>query len=104
MGTQAMTPRFQSVTPRGSVSDVEVPLKFYVDRLGFTLAWTWGNPITHASVSRDSVALDLIASPVDWRATATAYVQLGGVERLFRGAQSEKCQHKRNRRPVVRNA
>jgi len=51
---------------------VEEALGFYVDRLGFQLGWKWGDPVTHASVCRDSIALDLIAAPKGRRGTAMA--------------------------------
>ena len=73
------TPKFAAVTPRLPVSDVEQALTFYVDHLGFQLGWKWGNPLTHANVCRDSISLDLIASPPDHCGTAMAYIQLSGV-------------------------
>jgi catechol 2,3-dioxygenase-like lactoylglutathione lyase family enzyme len=76
-------PKFQAVSPRLPVGDVEEALTFYVSRLGFRLGWKWGDPLTHANVCRDSVALDLIASPPDRRGTAMAYVQLSGVDAYF---------------------
>ena len=37
-------PKFEAVTPRLPVTDVEKTLAFYVDQLGFKLGWKWGNP------------------------------------------------------------
>lgn len=83
MSSPAPAATFETVTPRLPVSDVEKALIFYLDKLGFALGWKWGNPLTHANVCRDSIALDLIASPVDRQGTAMAYVQLSGVDVYF---------------------
>ena len=84
MNSSAQTkPKFEAVTPRLPVSDVEKELAFYVDQLGFQLGWKWGNPVTHANVCRDSISLDLIATPAELRGTAMAYIQLSGVDAYF---------------------
>lgn len=75
--------KFEAVTPRLPVADVEDTLTFYVDKLGFGLGWKWGNPLTHANVCRDSIALDLVASAADRQGTAMAYVRLSGVDAYF---------------------
>lgn len=80
MAGSASVAKFEAVTPRLPVSDVEEALRFYVNQLGFVLGWTWGKPLTHANVCRDSIALDLIASPADRQGTAMAYIQLSGVD------------------------
>ena len=78
-----MTPKFEAVTPRLPVSDVERALAFYVDQLGFRLGWKWEKPVTHANVCRDCVGLDLVADPAGQRGTAMAYIQLSGVDDYF---------------------
>jgi catechol 2,3-dioxygenase-like lactoylglutathione lyase family enzyme len=84
-------PKFEAVTPRIPVADVEQALSFYMESLGFQLAWKWGNPPTHASVCRDSISLDLIASPPERRGTAMAYVQLSGVDAYFSELKSRQA-------------
>ena len=92
MGTPVEVTNFEAVTPRLPVSDVEKALAFYVDKLGFTLGWKWGSPLTHANVCRDSIALDLIASPAERQGTAMAYVQLRGVDAYFSELQGRSVQ------------
>ena len=75
--------RLEAVTPRLPVRDVDDALTFYLERLGFTLGWKWGNPTTHANVCRDSISFDLIALPLERCGTALAYVQLSGVDAYF---------------------
>jgi catechol 2,3-dioxygenase-like lactoylglutathione lyase family enzyme len=76
-------PRFEAITPRLPVSDVEKALAFYVDQLGFSLGWKWGNPPTHANACRDSIAIDLIASPAAQTGTAMAYIHILGIDAYF---------------------
>jgi catechol 2,3-dioxygenase-like lactoylglutathione lyase family enzyme len=77
---QDPSPRFEAVTPRIPVADVESALDFYVGKLGFELGWKWGSPPTHANVCRDSISLDLITTPPQRQGTAMAYVQVRGVD------------------------
>ena len=81
--SDAAKPRFEAVTPRIPVQDVEVALTFYHKQLGFDLGWKWGTPVTHANVCRDSVGLDLIAAPAPSRGTAMAYIQVSGVDAYY---------------------
>jgi catechol 2,3-dioxygenase-like lactoylglutathione lyase family enzyme len=76
-------PRLEAITPRMPVQDIEEALSFYRDRLGFELGWKWGNPITHASVCRDSISLDLIAVPHGKQGTAMVYVRVTGVDAYY---------------------
>jgi uncharacterized glyoxalase superfamily protein PhnB len=71
---------------------VERALAFYLDQLGFTLGWKWGDPLTHANACRDSIAVDLIASPVGRSGTAMAYVQIRGVDAYFAELRSRKVE------------
>ena len=77
------TCKFDRVTPRLPVRDVETPLTFYVDKLGLQLGWKWGNPVTHANVCRDSISLDLIAVRAERCGTGMAYIRLSGVDAYF---------------------
>ena len=81
--TAGKKPTFEAVTPRLPVADVEKSLAFYVDQLGFQVGWTWGKPVTHGNVCRDSISLDLISAPEGRSGTAMAYVQLSGVDAYF---------------------
>lgn len=83
-------PKFEAVTPRLPVTDVEKALAFYVEQLGFELGWKWGDPTTHGNVCRDSISLDLISMPEGRRGTAMAYVQLSGVDAYFSELKARK--------------
>jgi catechol 2,3-dioxygenase-like lactoylglutathione lyase family enzyme len=77
------TSLFQVITPRLPVSNVAEALTFYQEKLGFSLGWEWGNPITHANVCRDSIALDLILNRAGYPAPAMAYIQVRGIDAYF---------------------
>jgi len=80
---EAIAPRFDAVTPRIPVENVEELLSFYVGGLGFELGWKWGEPTTHANVCRHNVNFDLIAVPKIRQGTAMAYVQMSGVDAYY---------------------
>ena len=81
--SNATRPIFEAVTPRLPVSDIDEALSFYCDQLGFQIGWKWGSPVTHANVCRDSISLDLIASPAGRHGPAMVYIQLSGVDVYF---------------------
>jgi catechol 2,3-dioxygenase-like lactoylglutathione lyase family enzyme len=83
METRTATPRFEAVTPRVPVHDVEEALAFYRGQLGFDLGWQWGAPVTHANVCRDTVSLDLISVPAGRDGTAMAYIQVKGIDAYY---------------------
>jgi uncharacterized glyoxalase superfamily protein PhnB len=70
-----------SVTPSFSVVNLADALAFYERALGFTIAWTWGEPAHLASVCRDEAEIMLgergKAGPPG---TARAYVRMHGVD------------------------
>jgi uncharacterized glyoxalase superfamily protein PhnB len=47
--------KLQRVTPVLSVGDVGASIAYYLDKLGFTDCWTWGEPPGFGGVSRDGV-------------------------------------------------
>lgn len=83
-------PKFETVTPRLPVTDVEKALVFYVEQLGFELGWKWGDPTTHGNVCRDSISIDLISMREGRRGPAMAYVQLNGVDAYFSELKARK--------------
>ena len=49
--------RFECVTPILNVSNMQNSLAYYVEKLGFKIAWQWGDPVGFACVARDGVEL-----------------------------------------------
>ena len=66
--------RFHSVSPFLGTNDLPATLDFYIEKLGFTQAWEWGEPAELAAVCRDEVELTL-ASRAD--------AKPGGISRLY---------------------
>ncbi len=66
--------QFHSVSPFLATEDLPTTLAFYLDKLGFALAWEWGEPTDLAAVCRDEVELTL-ASRAD--------AKPGGISRLY---------------------
>lgn len=65
---------FHSVSPFLATEDLPASLAFYLEKLGFALAWEWGQPAELAAVCRDGVELTL-ASRAD--------AKPGGISRLY---------------------
>ena len=65
---------FHSISPFLGTEDLPATLAFYLDKLGFSLAWEWGEPTELAAVCRDEVELTL-ASRAD--------AKPGGISRLY---------------------
>ncbi len=49
--------QFHCSTPIFAVDDIEASLAHYEQRLGFSVAWRWGEPATFAAVGRGNVQL-----------------------------------------------
>lgn len=47
------------IFPVFAVSDLGVAIDFYREKLGFSVAWTWGAPIARAGVVLDDVEIQL---------------------------------------------
>lgn len=69
-----MPVHFHSVSPFLATEDLPATLAFYLDKLGFSLAWEWGQPAELAAVCRDQVELTL-ANRAD--------AKPGGISRLY---------------------
>lgn len=75
------TCRFRSISPFLAADDLPVTLAFYIDSLGFKLAWQWGSPIEMAAVCRDQVEITLTCR-ADARPTGISrlYVQVSNID------------------------
>jgi uncharacterized glyoxalase superfamily protein PhnB len=52
---------FTGVQPVLAVDDLARDLSYYVEQLGFTVAWKWGEPAVRAGVARDGLELQLVS-------------------------------------------
>ena len=46
---------FEEITPILNVRDVATSIRYYIERLGFTTSWEWGDPPTFGAVRRDGL-------------------------------------------------
>jgi catechol 2,3-dioxygenase-like lactoylglutathione lyase family enzyme len=89
-------PFLLTAVPVLTVDDLDEAIRYYENRLGFDLTWTWGDPPTVASVTRDDVELNLARRGDNGSHGAGAvYVRLTGVDEYH-----EEC--RRNLAIVVR--
>ena len=59
-GQQAVSkPILSSVAAQLFVADIKASCDFYTEKLGFSVAFVWGEPPFYAQVRRDSARLDL---------------------------------------------
>lgn len=59
MGTPTMTTTLIAAEPQLFVRDIPVSAEFYQRKLGFSVAFTWGEPPFYAQVFRDGARLNL---------------------------------------------
>ena len=63
-------PKFEQITPILRVQDVEASIAYYLDKLGFTDCWQFGEPPTFGGASRDGLEVqfckDCQGSPGTW--------------------------------------
>ena len=51
--------RVTKLFPVFTVRDLGEALEYYRDKLGFTISWTWGAPVSRAGVALDDVEIQL---------------------------------------------
>jgi catechol 2,3-dioxygenase-like lactoylglutathione lyase family enzyme len=82
--------RFECVRPILNVRNVPASLDYYVQKLGFRVAWTWEEPATFAAVQRDGLELFLCqrgqGHPGTWLAIFVDDVDALHAEYLASGA------------------
>ncbi len=67
-----------------TVSDLDAAIDFYVSRLGFQKAFTWGEPPTFAGMNLGNVQIFFSqGTPTPSAATAAAYFLVGDADQLY---------------------
>jgi catechol 2,3-dioxygenase-like lactoylglutathione lyase family enzyme len=82
---------FEWISPVFLVSDIRAALAFYCERLGFGLDWTWGDPPTHANVSRGAISITLTLGQAG-AASSEVYVGLRGVDAYYAELRTRNVQ------------
>ncbi len=79
-----MTVQATKLFPVFAVRNVEEAMVYYRDRLGFTVAWTWGSPISRAGVALDGIEIQLDElEPGEAASSSMAYCHLQGVDAFY---------------------
>jgi catechol 2,3-dioxygenase-like lactoylglutathione lyase family enzyme len=87
--------RVTIVSPVFAVRDIAEALDFYRKKLGFHVAWTWGEPITRAGVALDDVELQLDSLGLGAPGPSVAYCQVAGIESYFEECRARGVQFTR---------
>ena len=86
--------RVTKLFPVFSVRDLSEALDYYRDKLGFTISWTWGDPVSRAGVALDDVEIQLEAAGLGAPpGPSVVYCHMTGVNAYY-----EAC---RGRGPIV---
>lgn len=77
-----------NAVPVLTVDDLDEAIAYYQDRLGFDLAWTWGEPPAVAAVVRDDVELNLARRGANGsRGASSVYLRLTDVDEFYSECQ-----------------
>lgn len=89
----ASPPRLTAFASVFTVGDVASSLRFYVERLGFSVHFQMGEPATYAIVERGAVSLHLMPASQDARGlgASTIYVFASGVDALHAELVATGC-------------
>lgn len=72
------------VFPIFAVRELDEAVGYYREKLGFSVAWTWGEPPIRAGVVVDDVEIQLAVDPPGGReGPSTVYCHMEGVEEYY---------------------
>ena len=77
-----------SATPIFRVLDMPQALDWYRRGLGFQIAWTWGKPVDHAAVCRDSAEIMLAVEPGGQFAISRVTFEAHGVDTYYESVRA----------------
>jgi uncharacterized glyoxalase superfamily protein PhnB len=76
--------RVTRVFPVFVVRDLDEALKYYSDKLGFSIAWSWGDPISRAGVALDDIEIQLEGAGLGAPAgPSVVYCHMAGVDAYY---------------------
>ena len=72
------------IFPVFAVSDLDAAIEFYQDKLGFSIAWTWGTPATRAGIALDDIEIQLDCTGAGAPPRpSVAYCHMTGIESYY---------------------
>jgi uncharacterized glyoxalase superfamily protein PhnB len=76
--------RVTKVYPIFSVRNLDEAIAYYRDKLGFSIAWTWGDPVARAGVVLDDVEIQIEGpGPGAAPGPSVVYCHMTGVEAYY---------------------
>lgn len=73
----------ERVTPGVAVRDVQAAVDYYTKKLGFTLGFTWGDPVNIAGVNLGDVSMHLLLGTPKPDGAAAAFFVVGDADALY---------------------
>jgi uncharacterized glyoxalase superfamily protein PhnB len=81
--------RVTKVFPVFAVQNLGDALEYYRDKLGFTIAWTWGDPVSRAGVVLDDVEIQLEGAGLGAPgAPSVIYCHMNGVGEYYEACRA----------------
>lgn len=80
--------RATSVFPVFAVRDLGEALKFYVDKLGFVVAWKWGEPVHRAGVALGDIEIQLDSVSAGASGSSVVYVHMDDVAAYYQACRA----------------
>jgi catechol 2,3-dioxygenase-like lactoylglutathione lyase family enzyme len=76
--------RVNQAIPIFAVRDLDEAIRHYRDKLGFTIAWSWGDPPLRVGAALDAIEIQLVgpATP-DLHGWSVVYCLMVGVEEYY---------------------
>ena len=71
------------IFPVFAVQDIDEALSFYVEKLGFSIAWTWGEPIHRAGVAFNGIEIQLDSESAGTDGASVVYIHMDDVTSYF---------------------
>jgi len=82
-------PEATRLFPVFAVGDLDAAIAFYRDKLGFSVAWTWGSPATRAGVALDDIEIHLDSAGAGAPpGPSVVYCHMTGVESYHAACQA----------------
>lgn len=69
--------------PVFAVEDLGAALNFYVDQLGFSIAWQWGQPVHRAGVALGNIEIQLDSESAGATGVSVVYIHMEDVASYY---------------------
>jgi uncharacterized glyoxalase superfamily protein PhnB len=80
------------IFPVFAVRDIDEALNFYVEKLGFSIAWTWGEPAHRAGVAFNGIEIQLDSESAGTDGASVVYIHMDDVTSYFTDCRARGVQ------------